>query len=105
MAYRVRFAAKAKADIRQFAAYLADYSKATEERVMAELAESIVRYILPRPMSWPFYFLTGAPYRAYLFKVGRRTAYWIIFDIDDTAETINILRFWNSARDPESFEL
>jgi hypothetical protein len=72
---------------------------------MAELAEAIAHHIKPRPAMWQHFFLTGAPYRAYLFKVSRRTAYWIVYSIDEDMEEINVLRFWNGSRDPEAFEI
>jgi plasmid stabilization system protein ParE len=103
MAFKVRFAPQAQEDIRDFATYLAAYSEDIADRYISELAAAIERHILPRPMSWQFFFLTGAPYRAYLFKISRRTAYWIIFEIDEHPQTVNILRFWHAARDPEAF--
>jgi mRNA-degrading endonuclease RelE of RelBE toxin-antitoxin system len=45
------------------------------------------------------------PYRAYLFRVGRRTQYWVIYTVDEEANTIDILSFWNAARDPASLDL
>jgi hypothetical protein len=49
--------------------------------------------------------LNGRPYRAYLFRVGRRTQYWIIYTVDEHAGTVDVLSFWNAARDPDSFDL
>ena len=44
-------------------------------------------------------------YRAYLFRVGRRTQYWIIYTVDENAQMVDVLHFWNASRDPESLEL
>jgi mRNA-degrading endonuclease RelE of RelBE toxin-antitoxin system len=45
-----------------------------------------------------------APYRAYLYRVGRRTQYWIVYTVDEQTRTVDILHFWNASRDPERFE-
>ncbi|MDQ2079562.1 hypothetical protein RA307_05155 [Xanthobacteraceae bacterium Astr-EGSB] len=47
----------------------------------------------------------GAPYRANLFRVGRRTQYWIIYTVDEDAGVIDVLQFWNAMRDPRDFEI
>jgi hypothetical protein len=57
------------------------------------------------PITWPYFPLTGAPYRAYLFRVGRRTQYWIIYTIDEAARTVDVLAFWNAARNPDLIDL
>lgn len=49
--------------------------------------------------------LTGAPYRAYLFRVGRRTHYWIIYTVDEDSRLVNVLAFWNASRDSETIDL
>ena len=105
MAFRVVFTPKAEAEIDAFAAYLADHSPIVADRIITELAEAITQHIKPRPTMWQYFFLTGAPYRAYLFKVSRRTAFWIVYSIDEEAEEINILRFWNGSGDPEVFDI
>src|SRR5215468_8059080 len=46
-----------------------------------------------------------APYRAYLFRVGRRTQYWIIYTVDEETRTVDILSFWSAARDPRTLDL
>jgi hypothetical protein len=48
---------------------------------------------------WGYFAFTGAPYRAYLFRVGRRTQYWIIYTVDEEIRTVDILHFWNAMRD------
>lgn len=61
--------------------------------------------IAEAPHIWGHFALTGAPYRAYLFRVGRRTQYWIVYTVDDEARLIDVLHFWNAMRDPERFEV
>jgi hypothetical protein len=57
------------------------------------------------PLTWSYFAFTGAPYRAYLFRVGRRTQYWIIYSVDDDTRTVDVLRFWNASGDPDALVL
>lgn len=57
------------------------------------------------PLTWSYFPLTGAPYRAYLFRVGRRTHYWLIYTVDEDMRTVDLLHFWNAVRDPETLDL
>jgi mRNA-degrading endonuclease RelE of RelBE toxin-antitoxin system len=100
----VRIGAIAQQHFDEFAVYLRAYSEdfAAEQidrlsRVITNLAES--------PLMWSYFIFTGAPYRAYLFRVGRRTQYWIIYTVDDESRTVNVIHFWNATRDPEVLEL
>jgi len=71
-----------------------------------ERLDRILRFNLGEaPLTWSYFPLTGAPYRAYLFRVGRRTQYWIVYTVDEGTRTVDILIFWNASRDPESLEL
>ena len=104
MTYRVRIDPVAQQQIDDFARYLRNYEEdfAIEQiehldRIFANIGES--------PLTWSYFPLTGAPYRAYLFRVGRRTQYWIIYTVDEDNRTIDILSFWNTARNPDSIEL
>jgi mRNA-degrading endonuclease RelE of RelBE toxin-antitoxin system len=54
---------------------------------------------------WGHFYITGAPYRGYLFRVGRRTDFWIIYTVDEITKTVSVLRFWNASKDPQAFEL
>jgi len=40
-----------------------------------------------------------------LFRVGRRTQYWVIYTVDEEAGVVDILHFWNAMRDPETFDV
>jgi mRNA-degrading endonuclease RelE of RelBE toxin-antitoxin system len=105
MTYRVRIDPVALSQIEEFAAYLRNYSEdfAIEqvERLYRIIASSLAR----SPLTWAHFALTGAPYRAYLFRVGRRTQYWIIYTVEEDSRTLDIVHFWNAKRDPESFEI
>ena len=105
MTYRVRIDPVALRQIEQFAIYLRDYSEdfAIEQ---IERLDRILHFNLGEsPLTWGYFPLTGAPYRAYLFRVGRRTHYWIIYTVNDDSRTVDILAFWNAARDPETIDL
>ena len=105
MTFRVRIDPVALRQIDQFAAYLRDYSEdfAIEQ---IERLDRILRLNLGEaPLTWSYFPLTGAPYRAYLFRVGRRTQYWIIYTVDEDSRTVDILSFWNTARDQETIDL
>jgi mRNA-degrading endonuclease RelE of RelBE toxin-antitoxin system len=87
MTFRVRIDPVALHQIEDFARYLRDYSEdfAIEQierldRILAVLSES--------PLRWSHFVFTGAPYRAYLFRVGRRTQYWIIYAVDEDSCTV-----------------
>jgi len=105
MTFRVRIDPVALRQIEQFAAYLRDYSEdfAIEQ---IERLDRILHYNLGEsPLMWSYFPLTGAPYRGYLFRVGRRTQYWIIYTVDEDNGTVDILSFWNTARDPDTIDL
>ena len=105
MAYRLRIDTVALRQIEGFAAYLRDYSEDFAIEQIDRL-DRILRFNLREaPLTWGYFPITGAPYRAYLFRVGRRTHYWVIYTIDEPAQTVDILQFWNASRDPESLEL
>jgi mRNA-degrading endonuclease RelE of RelBE toxin-antitoxin system len=105
MAYRVRFDPVALSQIEDFAAYLRDYSEDFALEQIQRLDLIIALNLGESPLTWPYFAFTGAPYRAYLFRVGRRTQYWIVYTVDDETRTVDILQFWNATRDPESLEL
>jgi hypothetical protein len=54
---------------------------------------------------WSFFFLTGAPYRAYLFDAGERTKYWLVYRIDESSRTVYLMRMWNAAKNPKKFRI
>jgi plasmid stabilization system protein ParE len=105
MSYRVRIDALAQRDIDQFSTYLADYSE-TFALEQIERIDSVFRDALSQsPATWSYFFVTGAPYRACLFRVGRRTHFWIVYTIDEETKTVNVLRFWNASKDPATFRI
>ena len=105
MTFRVRIDQVAQRQIDQFVSYLRDYDEdfASEQ---IERLDHILRINLGEsPLRWSYFPLTGAPYRGYLFRVGRRTQYWIIYTVDEFTRIDDVLAFWNTARDPDALEL
>jgi plasmid stabilization system protein ParE len=78
-------------------------SSEASERIALKYFEALERDILfliaNTPHAFSFFHETGAPYRAKLFKLAR-TAYWIVYTVNDDTGTVDILRFWNAAREP-----
>ena len=105
MTFRVRIDPVAQRHIDEFAAYLRQYSEDFAIEQIERLDRIIATNLGESPLTWAYFAFTGAPYRAYLFRVGRRTQYWIIYTVDEESRTVDILHFWNAMRDPESLEL
>jgi len=57
-------------------------------------------FLVERPTTFGFYKETGEPYRAFLFSVSRRRAYWVIYRVYEDERVVRVLRFWNAAREP-----
>ena len=104
MTFRVVRGALADAEIDDFGRYAADYSDDFAREQFARLNHIFAVDLAEAPNTWGYFYITGAPYRAYLFRVGRRTSYWIIYTVDCDAKIVNVLRFWNASREPKSFE-
>jgi mRNA-degrading endonuclease RelE of RelBE toxin-antitoxin system len=105
MTFRVRIDPVAQRRIDEFAVYLRQYSEEFAIEQIERLDRIIAVNLGESPLTWAYFPLTGAPYRAYLFRVGRRTQYWIVYTVDEESRTVDILHFWNAMRDPESLEI
>jgi hypothetical protein len=90
-------------DAEDFARYAADYSESFAREQFADLEKNLSADLAQSPNAWAYFFVTGAPYRARLFKVGRRTAYWIVYTVNDELKCVNLLRLWNASRDTDAF--
>lgn len=105
MTFRVRIDPLAQREIDEFAVYTSAFSEEFAIEQFARLDEVLSRDLAQHPL-WRTYFpLTGAPYYGYLFRVGRRTKYWIIYTADDEQGEVNVLRFWSASRDPAGLRL
>ena len=105
MTFALRIDDAALRDIDQFVAYQKDYSESFALEQIERLDGVFRNSLTHSPMTWGYFFVTGAPYRAYLFRVGRRTSYWIVYTVDDAAHRVNVLRFWNASANPGTFTL
>ena len=105
MTYRVRIDPVAQRQIDQFARYLRDCDEDFAVEQIERLDRILFANLAEAPLTWSYFPLTGAPYRAYLFRVGRKTQYWIIYAVDEDRRTVNVLSFWSTARDPDTVEL
>jgi plasmid stabilization system protein ParE len=105
MTYKVRLSPKAQRDLQDFAEYTKAYSEEFSKLQFVRLNHILSVDLAAAPHMWSHFFVTGAPYRAFLFKVGRRSSYWFIYTVSDGAQTVDVLRFWNSSRDPEALEI
>jgi plasmid stabilization system protein ParE len=102
VSYSIKISKTARAETRQIFEYLTVYSSEVADKHLVRLTNSI-SLIGRDPFLCPFFFLTGAPYRAKLFSVGR-TSFWVVYEVDATKRTVDILRIWNSKQNPEDFE-
>jgi plasmid stabilization system protein ParE len=103
MTFRLRIDRLAQQEIDGFAAYTSAYTEEFATEQFARLADTLSE-IAEAPLRWTYFVLTGAPYRACLFRVGRRAQYWIIYTVDEDERTVGVLRFWNASRDPEALD-
>ncbi|MEA2949279.1 MAG: ParE toxin of type toxin-antitoxin system, parDE [Alphaproteobacteria bacterium] len=105
MTFRVRISPLAQRHIDEFAAYLGAYSEDFAIEQIDRLDRIVSTNLGVSPLTWTYFVFTGPPYRAYLFRVGRRTQYWIIYTVDEDNRTVDILHFWNASRDPDTLDL
>ena len=105
MAYRVRIDPAALRQIEEFAVYLRRYDEDFAIEQIERLDLIIARNLAKSPLTWSYFPITGAPYRAYLFRVGRRTQYWLIYTVDEENRTVDLLHFWNAMRDPDTLDV
>jgi mRNA-degrading endonuclease RelE of RelBE toxin-antitoxin system len=105
MNYRVRIDRIAQCQIDHFARYLRKYSQDFAIEQIERLDRILFANVAQSPLTWGYFPLTGAPYRAYLFHIGRRTQYWIVYTVDEDKHIVDVLSFWNTARDPAMVEL
>jgi mRNA-degrading endonuclease RelE of RelBE toxin-antitoxin system len=105
VAYRVRIDPVAQRQIDEFAAYLRRYDEDFAIEQIERLNRIIALNLGETPLTWGYFAFTGAPYRAYLFRLGRRTHYWIVYTVDEQTHTVDLLQFWGTTRDPETLDL
>jgi hypothetical protein len=105
MTYRVIRDIAANAEIEDFGSYAADYTEEFARKQFSRLNRVFSVELAESPNTWNYFYITGAPYRAYLFRVGRRTSFWIVYTVDDVTKVVKVLRFWNASKEPATFEI
>jgi plasmid stabilization system protein ParE len=99
MPYEIRRSPQARKDIRDFFRHLkTEAGERIARKYLEELDHDLFELIADNPNSFSWFHETGAPYRAKLFKLAR-TTYWLIYVVDDERQIVELLRFWNSARE------
>lgn len=78
MTFEIRIDEIAQNEIEEFIAFQREYSAEFAEAQIDRLVRIFEHQIAQAPFMWGFFFVTGAPYHAYLFRIGRRTSYWIV---------------------------
>jgi hypothetical protein len=71
--FRLRIAPRAQHHIEEFAAYLREYSEELAIEQIDGLNRILSANLGESPLTWSYFAFSGAPYRAYLFRGGRRT--------------------------------
>lgn len=105
MTFRLRIAPVAQTQIDAFAGWLRDYSETFAMEQIDRLNRILSIHLANAPLTWAYFPHTGAPYRAYLFRVGRRTQYWIVYTVDEDKRIVDVLHFWNASRDPKALDI
>ncbi len=103
MTYRVVIAPLAQEEIGAFAAYASEFSDDFAAEQFTRLNHILSVELAEAPLMWSYFYVTGAPYRAYLFRVGRHTQFWIVYSVDEAEKLVKVLRFWNASRNPRAF--
>jgi ParE toxin of type II toxin-antitoxin system, parDE len=104
MVYALRRSESFRRDVDDWLRYLRGLDIAVSDKYYYLLEEALTDSIAGRPQRYAYFHETGAPYRARLFRMSRST-YWIIYRIDEQGRSIDLLRFWNTARKPLSHGL
>jgi hypothetical protein len=105
MTYEVVFSATARREAEVWLEHLSKYDGSISEKYESALSRVIEYELATIPNSYSWFWLTGRPYRGRLFTVSRRTAFWLVYTVDDEKRVVAVRRFWNASRDPATFEL
>lgn len=103
MPYRIERSSRFLADLEELGDYCKTYSETYAARQFDRLDHSIRILIGESPSRWAPFVHTGYPYYAYLFRLGERTQYWIVYTFDEDAKVIRLLRLWGASRNETSF--
>jgi plasmid stabilization system protein ParE len=104
MRNRVRLSRTAQNDLADLHEYLSGYSVAAANRVVANLGRVLEYDVAINPILYGWFYLLGCPLRARLFRISRRTQYWIVYEYREDLDLIFVHRIWNASRNPAAFE-
>jgi plasmid stabilization system protein ParE len=102
MKFTIKLRKTAQKDFSDIHLFLNELDASSARKHVTRLADAIEQ-ISGCAQLYSFFFLTGTPYRAKFFEIGR-TSFSIVYRLDEAADTIDILRIWNSRQDPGEFE-
>ena len=102
MIFEVRLVHRATEDIRKIYDYLQELDIASADRHLVRLT-GVIESIGLSPNRFAYFFVTGAPYRARLFILGR-TSFWIVYRVDEPVSRVTIFRIWDSRQNPDGFD-
>jgi mRNA-degrading endonuclease RelE of RelBE toxin-antitoxin system len=105
MTYEVVFSATARREAEEWLEHLSRYHDRISEKYESALSRIIEFELSTMPNAYSWFWLTGRPYRGRLFTVSRRTAFWLVYTVDDDKHVVAVRRFWNASRDPTTFQL
>jgi plasmid stabilization system protein ParE len=103
--FRVFVEAAALREIDAFIAWLAPLNPkaaAHHENALSKILQDEMRR---HPNLFGHFWITGAPYRARLYSVSRRTKFWLVYRVEEDRDIVRVLRFWNASADPQAFEV
>jgi hypothetical protein len=105
MSYRVVFSAIAEREADEWLEYLSQHDEMASAKYESALMRVVDFELATMPNAFSWFWLIGRPYRGRPFTVSRRTAFWLIYTVDDDNRIVAVQRFWNASRNPATFEL
>jgi plasmid stabilization system protein ParE len=98
-------APSASHDIAEMFAYLSEYEPDYAKRILGDFRRVLRDDVAVNPTLYGKFHVTGLPYRARLFRLSRRTQFWIVYRYDSKTRLVRVVRLWNASRNPSAFEL
>ena len=105
MTYRVRVDPLAQREIDQFAVYLRAYDEEFAIEQIERLDRILHTHLAESPLTWASSRSRERHIAPTCSRVGRRTQYWIVYTVHEETRTVDILSFWNTARDPDTLDV
>jgi hypothetical protein len=102
--YKLYIVKNAEIDIDGIYEYVSQYDLSIAKFHLDRL-EDILMSLKQGLVDWNYFFLTGEPYKAKLFRISSRRTYWIIYRIHPRKKVIYILRVWGCFQNPKNFKI